>query len=63
MFSLKPKFLEANLKVEIDQSSYATKTYLKNAGRVDTSDFAKKTDLVNLKSDADKLYIDKLKMY
>ena len=23
----------------------------------------KKTDLVNLKSDADKLYIDKLKMY
>ena len=28
---------------------------------VDTSYFAKKTDLVNLKSDVDKLHIDKLK--
>ena len=41
-YFLKPKFLEANLKVEIDYSSYATKTYLKNATGVDTSDFAKK---------------------
>ena len=40
-------------------SNYATKSDLKNATGVDTSDFAKKTDLVNLKSDLDKLDIDK----
>ena len=41
--------------------SYTTKADLKNATSIDTSDFAKKTDLANLKSDADKLDIDKLK--
>ena len=34
---------------------------LKNATGVDTSSSAKKTDLANLKSDVDKLDIDKLK--
>ena len=34
---------------------------MKNATGVDTLPFAKKTDLVNLKSDIDKLDIDKLK--
>ena len=33
----------------------------KNATRVDTSPFAKKTDLASLKSNVDKLDIDKLK--
>ena len=42
-------------------SNYKTKADLKNATSVDTSDFAKKTDLANLKSDVDKLDIDKLK--
>ena len=37
------------------------KSDLKIQTGVHTSDFAKKTDLVNLKSDADKLDIDKLK--
>ena len=37
------------------------KQILKNATGIDTSDFAKKTDLTNLKSDVDKLDIDKLK--
>ena len=37
------------------------KIIFKNATGVDTSDFAKKTDLANLKSDVDKLDIDKLK--
>ena len=41
-------------------SNYATKIDLKNATGVDTSDFAKKTDLVNLKYGVDKLDIDKL---
>ena len=58
----KPNSLGRTLKVELDLCSYATKTDLKNETRVDTSDFAKKTDLANLKSDIDKLDIDKLKM-
>ena len=41
--------------------SYATKADLKNGTDVDTSDVAKKTDLADLKSDVDKLDIDKLK--
>ena len=57
----KPKSLGANVKVELDLFNYATKADLKNATGVDTSDFAKKTDLANLKSDVDKLDIDKLK--
>ena len=42
-------------------SNYATKADLKNASGVDTSDFANKTNLVNLKSEIVKLDIDKLK--
>ena len=42
-------------------SNYATKADLKNATGVDTSKFAKKVDLANLKSNVDKLDIDKLK--
>ena len=38
----KPNSLRANLKVELNMSNYATKTYLKNATGVDTSSFAKK---------------------
>ena len=49
------------MKVELNLSNYATKTDLKNATSVDTSDFAKNTHLVRLKSDEDKLDIDKLK--
>ena len=51
----------ANVKVELDLSNYATKADLKNATGVDTSKFAKKVDLANLKSDVDKLDIDELK--
>ena len=40
-------------------SNYATKTDLKNAAAVDTSSFAKKIDVANLKSDVDKLNLDK----
>ena len=60
-FFPKPNSLGANVKVELDLSNYATKTDFKNATGVDTSDFAKKTDLANLKSDVDKRDIDKLK--
>ena len=56
----KQKSLRGNMNVEWDFSNYATKADLKHPTGVDTSDFAKKTDLVNLKSDVDKLNIDKL---
>ena len=39
--------------------NYATKADLKNATEVDTSKFPKKIDLANLKSNVDKLDIDK----
>ena len=41
--------------------NYATKADLNNATGVDTSKFAKKVDLASLKSNAEKLDIDKLK--
>ena len=49
------------MKVELYLSNYATTAYLKNATGVDTSKFAKKSYLANLKSDVDNLDIDKLK--
>ena len=60
-FFPKRNFLGANVKVDLDLSNYVTKADLKNATGVDASDFDKKTDLANLKSDVDKLNIDKLK--
>ena len=54
----KPISLGENLKVELDLSNYATKTDLKNATGVHISDFAKKTNLADLKSDVLKLNID-----
>ena len=47
--------------MELYSSNYATKAELRNATGVDTLDFAKKTDLANLKSDVDKSDIDKSK--
>ena len=41
-------------------SNYATKADLKNVTHVDTSSFALKTNLANLKTEADKLDIHKL---
>ena len=49
------------IKVELDLSNYVTKADLENPSSVDISTFAKKTDLASLKSDVDKLDIDKLK--
>ena len=49
-----------NINVKVDLSNYATKTDLKNVTHVDTSRFALKTDLSSLKTEVDKLHIDKL---
>ena len=46
--------------VKVDLSNYATKTDIKNICHVDTSSFALKTNLANLKTEVDKLDIDKL---
>ena len=50
------------MKVELDLFDYTTKADLKNAAGVDTSKFAKKVDLASLKSNVEKLDIDKLKI-
>ena len=46
--------------VKVDLSNCATKTDLKEATRVDTSNFALKSNLASLKTEVDKLDIDKL---
>ena len=49
-----------SIKVKIDFSNYTTKTDIKNISHVDTSSFELKTNLANLKTEVDKLDIDKL---
>ena len=49
-----------SIKVKIDLSNYATKADIKNISHVDTSSFVLKTNLANLKTEVDKLDIDKL---
>ena len=46
---------------ELDLRSYATKTDLKNVAHVDVSSFASKTNLASLKTEVDKVDVDKLK--
>ena len=60
-YFLKPKSLGRKVKFKLYLSNYVTKADLKNATGADRIDFAKKTDLASLKSDLDKLDIDKLK--
>ena len=50
-----------DINAKVDLSNYATKTDTKNITHVDTSGFALKTNLANLKTEVDKLDIDKLK--
>ena len=49
-----------NINVKVDLSNYATKTNLKDVTRIDTSSFGLKTNLASLKTEADKLDIEKL---
>ena len=49
-----------DINVKFDLSNYATKADIKNISGVDTSRFALKTNLANLKTKVDKLDIDKL---
>ena len=50
-----------DVKAELDLTNYATKTDLKNITHVDTSSCASKTNLAALKTEVDKIDVDKLK--
>ena len=50
---------KSSIKVKLDLSSYAIKTDLKNVTHVDVTRFASKTNLASLKTEVDKLDIDK----
>ena len=49
-----------NINVEVDLSNYGTKAVIKNISHVYTSSFALKTNWASLKTEVDKLDIDKL---
>ena len=49
-----------DINVKVDLSNHATKADIKNISHVDASIFALKTNLANLKTEAEKLDIDKL---
>ena len=50
-----------NIKVELDLSNYVTKDDVKNITHVDVSSYATKTNLTALKTEVDKIEVDKLK--
>ena len=49
-----------DINAKVDLSNYATKTDFKKVSHVDVSSFALKSNLGNLKTEVDKLDIDKL---
>ena len=49
-----------DINIKVDLSNYATKTDIKNILHIDTSSFALKSNLASLKTEVDKLDIDKL---
>ena len=49
-----------NINVKVDLSNYATKADIKNISHVDTLSFALKTNLATLKTEVNKLDINKL---
>ena len=55
------KNFRGDIKIRFDLSNYATKDDIKNIANVDTSNFALKTNLANLKTEVDTLDTDKLK--
>ena len=54
------KSFRRNINVKPDLLNYAAKSDIKNISHVDTLSFALKTNLANLKTEVDKLGINKL---
>ena len=50
-----------DIKVKVDLSNYATKTDLKKATGIETSNLALKSNIAKLKTEVDKIDVDKLK--
>ena len=60
-YFLKPyKPFVGDINIKVDLSNFATKTDIKNFSHVDTSSFALMKNLVNLKTEVNKLDIDEL---
>ena len=49
-----------DINIKVDLSNYATKADIKHISHVDTSSFALRANLASLKTEVDKLDIDKL---
>ena len=54
------KPFDRDINFRVDLSNYTTKADIKNVSHVDTSSFALKTNWASLKTEVDKLNIDKL---
>ena len=54
------KPFSGDINVKVDLSNYARKTDIKTISHVDTSSFALKTNLADLKTEVDKLDVDKV---
>ena len=60
-YFLKPfRSFGGNINIKVDLSNYVAKTDLKNVTHVHTSSFALKTNLASLKTEVNKLGIEKL---
>ena len=55
------KSSSSNIKVELDLSNYTMKDDVKNRTHVDVSSYTTKTNLAALKTEVDKIDVDKLK--
>ena len=60
-FPKSPRSCGEKISVSGDLSNYATKTDIKDITHIDTSGFALKTNLANLKTEVDKIDTDKLR--
>ena len=49
------------ISFKVDLSKYVTKTHIKNISHINVSSFVLKSNLASLKTEVDKLYVDKLK--
>ena len=51
---------DGDINVKVDLSNYATKADIKNVSHIDTLSFVLKSNLASLKTEVDKIDVDKL---